>query len=118
MATRDYYARNRDKVLASARAYILANPDAHRRVMLRTNFGITLEQYNEMFERQGGVCAICKKPETWLYRDKVRALAVDHDHETGRVRGLLCGNCNRAIGQMLDDPERLRRAADYLEGMS
>ena len=61
-----------------------------------------------MLKAQNGVCAICQQ------NPKDRRLAVDHDHRTMRVRGLLCNTCNRAIGQMGDDPVRLRRAAEYL----
>ena len=62
-----------------------------------------------MHDAQGGLCAICgrKQPEKWL--------AVDHDHETGVIRGLLCSRCNSGLGQFKDNPDRLRLAADYLE---
>lgn len=66
-----------------------------------------------MLEAQGGVCAICKGPET---KPNAKYLAVDHDHATGAVRGLLCNNCNRAIGLLGDDAERLIAGADYLRG--
>lgn len=62
----------------------------------------------EYLKRQGGKCAIClKEIDMKAY--------VDHDHATGRVRGLLCGLCNSAIGMLKDDPARIRRAADYVE---
>lgn len=80
-------------------------------------FGITPDQYREMLDAQGGVCAICEQPER--VRDarngRLKALAVDHDHETGAVRGLLCQNCNKGIGNLGDSPERLIAAAAYLE---
>jgi hypothetical protein len=84
---------------------------------LRTNHGISLAEYEEMLSEQDGVCAICGKRETSYDPriDCIRLLAVDHDHRTGMVRGLLCDNCNHMIGQAHDDPEVLRRAADYLE---
>lgn len=62
-----------------------------------------------MLEEQGGVCALCAKPEAG------RSLAIDHNHITGEVRRLLCNNCNRGIGHMQDNPDLLRRAAAYLE---
>lgn len=73
-------------------------------------YGITEVDYQAISARQGGLCAICGRP------DSERRLCVDHDHETGRVRGLLCKHCNMAIGQMGDSSESLRRAAEYLEG--
>jgi len=88
---------------------------------LKTSFGITLEQYDIMWTTQGGVCAICGKPEVVSRDGKLLSLAVDHDRQTGKVRALLCGNCNRAIGIMQHDPERLEKAAAYLRsflGMS
>jgi len=69
---------------------------------------LTDAQYTELLDRQGGSCAICKdKP-----RDR---LVVDHDHESGAVRGLLCGRCNLALGLLRDDTTRIRAAATYLE---
>lgn len=92
-------------------------PEERKRRMLRDKFGITLEEYNAMRDAQGGVCAICHHPETVVDRrsGKVRDLAVDHNHETGEIRGLLCGRCNSALGHIGDDPELLLEAAMYLE---
>lgn len=72
-------------------------------------FGITPEQYDRMLADQNGVCAICERPP------KNRRLAVDHDHDTGRVRGLLCWWCNNRVVPKLNTPHVLRRAIDYLE---
>lgn len=70
---------------------------------------MTLEQYNDLFAMQDGRCAICLNPpkENW-------PLDVDHDHKSGRVRALLCNNCNRGIGHLQDDPDLLEAAAAYL----
>jgi len=89
----------------------------YSRVRRFRKFGMSSERYLEMFEEQKGLCAICNGEE--LAKDalsgKFRALAIDHSHETGDVRGLLCSPCNRAIGLLKDDPATLRKAADYLE---
>lgn len=78
---------------------------------LQRTYGITLAEYDTMLIAQGGGCAICgRSPE-----ENGRRLGVDHDHETGEVRGLLCGNCNQGIGFFKDDTGRLRSAANYLE---
>ena len=83
-------------------------------------FGITAQKYVDMLESQGGVCLICSKPEraTDGNSGKTRDLAIDHCHTTMKVRGLLCSHCNRGIGLMCDDPNMLRKAADYLEKAS
>jgi len=70
-----------------------------------------------MHDDREGLCDICGKEETVLgSTGKVKALAVDHDHGTGRIRGLLCNNCNRGIGLLDKEPDLLRRALAYLEG--
>lgn len=82
----------------------------NRKRNLKEKFGITLEDYARMFEEQNGVCKIC------LTNENKRMLAVDHCHETGIVRGLLCTCCNTALGKFKDDKELLMRAIEYLEG--
>lgn len=61
-------------------------------------YGLTRAQYEAILVAQGGVCAICKRPERLRAGGVVRPLSVDHDHDTGRVRGLLCNGCNRLVG--------------------
>jgi len=73
-------------------------------------YGVTPEQYDEMLRQQGHACAICNVDETQL----LKALAVDHDHKTGKVRGLLCINCNVVLGSFKDDVAMLRSALQYL----
>jgi len=70
--------------------------EARRRSQLRRKFGITPERYDELFEEQGGLCAICSKPEAG------RRLAIDHEHATGTVRGLLCFRCNVRLAHLED----------------
>ena len=71
-------------------------------------FGLTVDQYEAILEKQSGVCALCSSPP------KKRKLAVDHCHETGRIRGLLCSNCNTGLGKMGDNIAGLERAILYL----
>ena len=85
-----------------------------RRVRLKCRYGITPEEYEEMHERQRGVCAICGRAEKRRLNGRVTRLSVDHDHETGRVRGLLCWACNRAIGLLQEDRRVLEHAISYL----
>lgn len=73
-------------------------------------YGITVEDFNKMLEEQGGVCAICKSN-----CNINRRLCIDHCHTTGKVRGLLCSECNSGIGKLKDDKELLKSALAYLE---
>lgn len=75
-------------------------------------YGLTLEDYERMLDQQGGVCAICGTSDPRHGRS--RRFCVDHDHSTGRVRALLCANCNKALGLLADDPDRVRSAERYL----
>jgi hypothetical protein len=84
---------------------------------LRRKFGISIGEYEALMEKQGGCCAICELPETMVdgRRGKVKTLAVDHCHDTGKIRGLLCSNCNRAIGLLKDSTKLVSKALSYLE---
>lgn len=75
-------------------------------------YGVTREQYEQMLDAQGGRCAICGGTST---RRRSEFFHVDHCHDTGRVRGLLCHKCNTAIGMLGDDVHVTRRALEYLE---
>lgn len=96
---KEYYKEVRDRVRGQA---------------FKTKFGIGLEDYQRMEQEQNGVCAICGKPETIERNGKPRWMAVDHCHDTGKVRGLLCGRCNPMIGYADHSIEILTRAIDYL----
>lgn len=80
-----------------------------RKSYLKRKFGITPDQYDSMLAAQGNACALCGRPPN----GKV-ALHVDHDHSTGRIRGILCFKCNNALGDFDDDPDLLMAAAMYL----
>jgi hypothetical protein len=85
----------------------------NRNAHIRSLYGIEPEEYFALLESQGGVCAICKLPPKGTH-SRNKYLHVDHNPKTGLVRGLLCDSCNNGLGRFEDDPERLRRAADYL----
>lgn len=87
----------------------------NRKDKLLRNFGLTVEAYEKLWERQKGVCAICKEPEKALSNNGfLKHLAVDHCHTTGKVRGLLCHHCNAGIGNLKDNIELLKEAIVYL----
>lgn len=90
---------------------------ARRRDQVReAKFGLSPEGYQAMLQAQGGLCAICRMPETARFKGRLKMLAVDHDHLTNANRGLLCQACNLALGFARDDPARLRALIAYLEG--
>lgn len=118
---KEYYHANADKMKEkreSTKEYrkeYYNDPERklqYRRKYIEREFGIKYEQYDQMLEKQKGVCAICGCPET---KPNAKYLAVDHNHETGLVRGLLCNNCNRALGLLKDNKEILQNAIKYLE---
>ena len=87
-----------------------------RAYRLKADFGLTVEDYQHMKETQGGVCAICNKGETSKSKSgNVKNLAVDHCHSSGKIRGLLCENCNQALGLFKDDTSIMKEAILYLE---
>jgi len=102
-----YYIKNKDTILATIKTKRLQLRNGE----LKRDYGITLEDYNNMFEEQNGVCAICGKPETSKYTN----LQVDHNHVTGKIRELLCGKCNRMLGHVNDNIDILKSAIEYLE---
>jgi hypothetical protein len=103
---REWYEKNRERVT-----------EYHRGRHLLQTYGMTPTQYGQILESQGGVCAICRQPETKCdgRTGLVHNYHVDHDHISGQVRGLLCNDCNTGLGSFGDDPELLIEAASYLE---
>lgn len=93
--------------------------EVKRNGILRREYGLSATDYDAMLAQQNGACAICERPESKVHRDgSLCRLAVDHDHDTGMVRGLLCGACNVGIGSFDDCPELLEAAALYLKGQA
>jgi Recombination endonuclease VII len=82
-----------------------------------SEFGFTIDAYIEMLAEQNGVCKICERPESNrnAQSGRIKDLAVDHCHKTNKIRGLLCSNCNTAIGLFQDSPVLLRNAVEYLK---
>lgn len=110
---RRWRAANRDRVVGKLRQWQRNHKTNVWRYWLRQRYGISPNDYDQMLKQQGGVCAICDQPESRRHRGKLTSLAVDHDHHTGRVRGLLCSKCNMKLGALVDDPGWLQRAIEY-----
>ena len=87
----------------------------HRSRHIQTRYGLSEGEYEEMLTSQGGVCGICRNPETAVHWSSIsKRLSIDHDHVTGKVRGLLCDKCNRGLGYFGEDAARLHAASVYL----
>jgi len=86
--------------------------ESSRRSHLKRKYDITLEEYNELLEQQNNKCKICNTEET---SERNEFLSVDHEHSSGRIRGLLCNTCNRALGLFQDSSEVLQNALIYLQ---
>lgn len=113
---RERYAADPETHRRRSRDHARANPEAMMDKQYQRYYGLTLAEYEAMVAERGGLCDICHRPETLTQRGKVKRLSVDHDHDTGAVRGLLCSACNRALGFLGDDPERVASAAAYIAG--
>lgn len=97
------------------KAYRVLNIETIRSKELKKRYGISLDDWNQMYEEQNGVCKICGRPESKVDKrlGAPRKLAVDHCHDTGKIRGLLCTECNQAIGLLHHDPKILKSALEY-----
>lgn len=120
--------------LISGMEYFFALIESRKKAILEYQAAVRLEQqrlrpvskpnrskaaagrYNTIFSQQNGVCAICGRPETAKgIHGRIRRLATDHCHSSGKIRGLLCGRCNSGIGYFQDNTESLKEAVKYLE---
>lgn len=95
---------------------ILLNPTLESDRNLKRKYGLTKKQYEEKLNVQNGVCAICSKPETSVdgRTERLKNLAVDHNHKTNKIRGLLCWRCNGTIGKIEEDLDLLDKIKSYL----
>lgn len=94
------------------------DPEKLRLTRIKSVFNLSFAEYLALVEKQGGLCAICGRPERRVLNGKVKRLSIDHDHKTDTVRALLCGDCNTVLGLTDDNPERLEAAAAYLRQWS
>jgi hypothetical protein len=109
-----YYRRNPAPICQRQREYNSKNKDASANRMLLLKYGISLETYNEMLAKQNGCCAICGTDKPSL-NPRFARFQVDHCHETGAIRGLLCHHCNNGLGCFKDDEALMLLAITYLK---
>lgn len=127
-----YYQRNKEKIKENVRIYKLKNKEKTIRwskeryeklkstmkdVRLRKDYNLSIKQYNEMLRNQNNVCAICLQNESYvnIKTKNIQDLSVDHDHGTGKIRGLLCRRCNLGLGYFKDNLDMLSAAIMYLK---
>lgn len=110
--SRKWKSKNPEARKKTVSKWRLENREALKRSQRKCRYGVTSEQYDQMLIGQGGVCAICGQP------DPRRSLSVDHNHETGEVRGLLCDRCNTGLGKFQDRADLTAKATDYLLGFT
>lgn len=108
-----WYAKNKDKVAEEGKIYRLKNKEKNRINRLK-RYGLTLDDFSQLFTAQEGRCAICKITPKARYRN-ASGLCVDHDHTSGFVRGLLCNPCNQSLGLLKDSVETFKNAIEYME---
>jgi hypothetical protein len=104
----NYRKTHKKQASATASAWHAAHREERRAAKLAKRYGISLEQWKELYQRQNGLCALCGK--VFSGND----IVVDHCHTTNEIRGLLCHKCNRGLGHFDDNPDRLLKAYHYL----
>lgn len=128
---REYYKNNKERLLKLGLEWKKNNPDKRKKHVynwreknpekylehMLKRFNLTLDQYKNMLSEQSNVCKICMKPEIGIdpRNNKIKRLSIDHNHNTGKVRGLLCQKCNTMIGFFNEDINILKNAIKYLE---
>lgn len=120
---KQYYLKNKEKELKYQKQQRLNNPEyikqyyktlkgkeTQRRADLKLRYGITIEDYDQMFELQNGKCKVCGSEDNGNKR-----FHIDHNHKSGKIRGLLCNRCNLMLGHAKEDIEILTKAIQYLK---
>ena len=116
MQRKNYYEKNKDSLNSRARQWYLDHKELvqqrSRDSELLRNFGLTRQEYNRIFQVQGGMCKICG-----IHQEEInKSLRVDHCHKTNKVRGLLCHNCNVTLGLIKENIETLKKMIEYIGG--
>lgn len=105
---KQYRIVNKDRLYENLKVWHKNNPLAVKKYVLKRRYKVTVEQYSTLFEKQKGCCAICEAHQSKFKK----ALHVDHCHESGRIRGLLCVNCNTALGHLKESADMVQQAIE------
>jgi len=115
---RNYRAKHREHLNSLGRKYYSEHLNDQRlykrNAVKRKRDALKAGIYQERFQKQNGLCAICNRPETAKVNGKIKDLAIDHNHATGQIRQLLCQKCNTVLGIVEEDANRLAKMIDYL----
>ena len=111
---RAYHYKNKDRQVAKVADWRRSNPGTRSAEHRKRRYELNREDYDRLVAQQRNLCMICQQPPSG--KPPMGVLHVDHDHATGKVRGLLCGLCNRGIGALGDDIARIESALKYLKG--
>jgi hypothetical protein len=103
-----YYQANKDKIIDRAVQFRKDNPHVQNMSRIKNTYGLTQEEYFRLLEESNGTCPICTR---WFGKK----LVIDHDHTTGKVRGLICASCNKGLGHFFERIESLQEAIRYLQ---
>lgn len=115
-ASRKWVREHKEQHAATKRKWCKANPGKHNASRRKVNYGISNEQFLELFKQQEGKCAICGFVFPGIDTgNRVLSPHVDHDHVTGKIRGLLCSSCNTGLGRFKDSVARIQKAIWYLQ---
>lgn len=112
----EYYKKNRAKILKKSKLYRLRTKETRRWYHIMKTYGLTKEQWFDIYSAQSGRCYICLRDEEKIKRGRMKYLTVDHCHKSGKIRGLLCGHCNKNILPAFErDPSMAERMFEYLK---
>jgi hypothetical protein len=111
---RSEYKEKKEFKLKAAKKYRDENPEKIRDTKLKQAYGVGIDYFNAKLEEQGGVCAGCKRNIKTIWRGKHVAMALDHNHDTKQVRGVLCIKCNRALGLLEENEKTFLNLIDYI----
>lgn len=110
-----YYSKNTEQIKEYKKKYHKLHPETNRNWRLKSEYGMDIEEFNQMLGFQNGLCAICGKEMTETGKSRGMGMVIDHDHKTGAVRGIVHGSCNHILGYAKDDIDILKKAIKYLE---
>ena len=114
-----YEKEHREERNLAMRQRVAKDPLHYLAIRIKSVYGLDIEEYNKMLEIQNNVCAICLKPESYKGSNgKIKRLSVDHNHENGKVRGLICFCCNTGLGNFKDNQQTMLNAIKYLQDRS